>query len=121
MTLSEIVRRRPGVRLAERLVVVAVGLLAFVLARAALLPGVWFWDTAEAQTVGPLLGVMHPTGFPAYVLLGWLPSVVFAPFGEPAFRINLLSAVLVALAACVTVAIARRLGAPLAIAAAAGF
>jgi hypothetical protein len=99
----------------------AVGLVAFGLARAALLPGVWFWDTAEAQTVGPLLGVMHPTGFPAYVLLGWLASIAFTPFGDPAFRMNLLSAVLVASAAALTVAIARRLGAPLAIAAAAGF
>src|SRR5262245_20417485 len=60
---------RPDARVAERLVVLAVGLVAFFLARAALLPGVWFWDTAEAQVVGPLLGVMHPTGFPAYVLL----------------------------------------------------
>jgi len=112
--------RRPDPRVAERLVVLAVGLVAFVLARLALLPGVWFWDTAEAQTVGPLLGVMHPTGFPAYVVLGWLASIVFAPFGEPAFRMNLLSAVLVALSAGLTVAIARRLGAPLAVAAAAG-
>ena len=113
-------RRHPDARIAERLVMVAVALVAFLLARAALLPGVWFWDTAEAQTVGPLLGVMHPTGFPAYVLLGWLASFVFAPFGEPAFRMNLLSAVLVATAAGVTVAIARRLGTPLAVAAAAG-
>ena len=100
---------------------VVVGLLAFGLARAALLPGIWFWDTAEAQTVGPLLGVMHPTGFPSYVLLGWLASIVFVPLGDPAFRMNLLSAVLVAVAAGTTVAIARRLGTPLAVAAAAGF
>jgi hypothetical protein len=113
--------RRPDVRLAERLVMLAVGIAAFVLARAALLPGVWFWDTAEAQTVGPLLGVMHPTGFPAYVVMGWLASFAFTPFGDPAFRMNLLSAVLVAAAAGLTVAIARRLGAPLAVSAAAGF
>ena len=59
----------------DRLAPLLVGLIAFVVARAALLPGVWFWDTAEAQTVGPLLGVMHPTGFPAYVVLGWIASV----------------------------------------------
>lgn len=104
----------------DRLVSIAVALIAFALARAALLPGVWFWDTAEAQTVGPLLGVMHPTGFPAYVVVGWLASVVFAPLGEPAFRMNLLSAVLVAGSTALAVAVARRLGAPLIVAAAAG-
>ena len=59
----------------------------------ALLPGVAFWDTGEFQTVGPVMGTAHPTGFPTYVLLGWLASVVLQPFGEPAFRMNLLSAI----------------------------
>ena len=58
----------------------------------ALLPGVAYWDTGELQAVAPLMGTAHPTGFPTYVLLGWLASVVLQPFGEPAFRMNLLSA-----------------------------
>ena len=29
-----------------------------------MLPGVGFWDTAEFQTVAPLLGTAHPTGYP---------------------------------------------------------
>ena len=33
-----------------------------------------------------VLGTAHPTGFPTYVLLGWLASVLLQPFGEPAFR-----------------------------------
>ena len=40
------------------------------------------WDTAEFQTVGPVLGTAHPTGYPAYVILGWFASIVFQPFGE---------------------------------------
>ena len=32
------------------------------------MPGVAFWDTAELQAVGPLMGTAHPTGFPTYVL-----------------------------------------------------
>ena len=40
------------------------------------MPGVAFWDTGEFQAVRPLLGTAHPTGFPAYVILGWLGSVV---------------------------------------------
>lgn len=97
-----------------------VALTALALARSAMLPDIWFWDTAEAQTAGPVLGVMHPTGFPAYVILGWLASVVLQPFGEPAFRMNLLSGLLIAATAAATVFVARRLGVPTAVAVAAG-
>ena len=79
------------------------------LARAALLPGVAFWDTGELQTVGPLLGTAHPTGFPTYVLLGWLASVVLQPLGEPAFRMNLLSRSAWPAAAGLTVDLVRAL------------
>ena len=64
-----------------------------------LAPTVASWDTAEFQTVGPVLGTAHPTGYPSYVILGWIASVLFQPFGEPAFRMNLLQAVLAAVAA----------------------
>jgi len=112
--------RSSAVAVAGRLVPVLVALAALALARTAMLPDIWFWDTAEAQTVGPLLGVMHPTGFPAYVILGWLASVVLQPFGEPAFRMNLLSGLLLATTAAVLVVIVRRLGVPATVAAAAG-
>ncbi len=82
---------------------------AFGLARTTLLPGLGFWDTGEFQTVGPLLGTAHPTGFPAYVLLGWLGSVVLTTFGDPAFRMNLLSAVLVAVSAGLLVVLVHQL------------
>ena len=79
-----------------------------------MLPGLAFWDTGELQAVGPLMGTAHPTGFPTYVLLGWLASVVLQPFGEPAFRMNLFSAICVAVAAGVTVDLVRALtGAPI--------
>ena len=63
-----------------------------------LAPTVGFWDTAEFQTVGPVMGVAHPTGYPSYVILGWLASIVLQPFGEPAYRMNLLQAILAAMA-----------------------
>ncbi len=85
----------------------AVALVAFIAARIAMLPGVAYWDTGELQTVGPVLGTAHPTGFPTYVLLGWLASVVLQPFGEPAFRMNLLSALCLAAAAGLTVDLVR--------------
>jgi hypothetical protein len=86
---------------------IGVGLIAFALVARGLQPGLAFWDTAELQVVAPLMGTAHPTGFPTYVLLGWLASVLLQPFGEPAFRMNLFSAICVALAAGVTVDLVR--------------
>ena len=86
----------------------AVALPALALYCATLMPDVGLWDTAEFQTVGPVLGIAHPTGYPAYTLLAWLASVVFAPLGNEAVRANLLSAALVAGAAgLVTATVAR--------------
>ena len=73
-----------------------VALLAFGIYLRTMLPSTGFWDTGEAQTVPPTLSIFHPTGFPVYTLLGWLWSQL--PFGEVAWRMNLLSGVSVALA-----------------------
>ena len=87
----------------------AVGLVAFIAARLAMMPGVGFWDTAELQVVAPVMGVAHPTGYPTYVLLGWLANLLLAPFGEPAFRMNLFAGLCIAAAAAVTVDLVRAL------------
>lgn len=96
-------------RLGPPTAVALVALVALVAARTAMLPGLAFWDTAELQAVGPLLGTAHPPGFPTYALLGWLASVVLQPFGEPAFRMNLLAGLSLAAAAGVTVDLVRAL------------
>src|ERR1035437_2532276 len=62
-------------------------------------PGVANWDTAEFQTVGPVLGPAHATGYPSYLILGWLASILLQPFGDPAYRMNLLQALFAATAA----------------------
>jgi hypothetical protein len=87
----------------------AVAAIALALIRGTLMPGVGFWDTAEFQTLGPVMGTGHSPGYPTYAILGWLASVLLAPFGEPAFRMNLFSALCVAGAAGVTVVLVRRL------------
>ena len=74
-----------------------------------MLPDIGFWDTAELQAVAPLMGTAHPTGYPTYVLLGWLVNLALTPFGEPAFRMNLFAAISVAVAAGVTVDLVRAL------------
>ncbi len=94
--------------------------MALALARSTLLPGQGFWDTGEFQTVPPILGTAHPTGYPTYVLLGWLASLVLAPFGEPAFRMNLLSALLLGTAAGLTTVVVRQVSGRTAIALACG-
>jgi Protein of unknown function (DUF2723) len=93
----------------ERLAPIGVGLIAAGLSVWRLMPGVGFWDTAEFQTVPPILGTAHPTGYPTYVILGWLASILLSPFGEAAFRMNLLSAVFVGVAAAITVDLVRLL------------
>jgi len=37
-----------------------------------------YWDTGDLQTVPYILGIPYPTGFPGYVLIGWLWSHAFA-------------------------------------------
>jgi len=65
-------------------------------------------DTFEFQVVAPALGIAHPTGYPLYVILGKLFSLL--PFGSMAFRVNLTSAVAATLAAVVVYAVTARLG-----------
>ncbi len=95
--------------IARRLAPFAAAALALTVIRPTLMPGVGFWDTAEFQTLGPVMGTGHSPGYPTYAILGWLASVVLSPFGEPAFRMNLFSALCVAGAAGVTVVLVRRL------------
>jgi Protein of unknown function (DUF2723) len=99
---------------------VAVALAVAGFCAAALLPGLGFWDTGEFQTVGPVLGTAHPPGYPAYTLLGWVASVVLQPLGDPAYRMNLLSALLVGVAAGACVPLVRLLTGSLVLGVAAG-
>jgi len=73
---------------------------------ATLAPGVAFWDTGEMQTVPYLLGIPHPTGFPLFVLGGWLFSHVVV-LGTPAWRLSLFSALAGAGSACLLWAFVR--------------
>ncbi len=97
-----------------------VALVALAVYRTTLLPGLGFWDTGEAQTVLPVLGTMHPTGFPALVIIGWLFSIVAKPLGQPAFLMNLLAATCAALAGGGVVMVSRRLRVPLPVGVATG-
>ncbi len=64
-------------------------------------------DTFEFQVVAPQLGIAHPTGYPLYLLLGKLFSLL--PFGTVAWRLNLASAVCAVAAAAVVFRLALEL------------
>jgi hypothetical protein len=89
------------------LLALAVGLGALVLYIATLAPTVLFADGAEFQFVPYTLGIAHPTGYPLYLLLGWVWSHVL-PIGDVAYRMNLFSALWAALAVGMTYLVALR-------------
>jgi hypothetical protein len=73
-----------------------------------------FWDTADLQTVPYILGIPYPTGFPGYVLVGWVWSHAFA-VGSVAWRFNVLDAIASAGTAAAIAALLITLGAATAI------
>ncbi|MDM8519100.1 DUF2723 domain-containing protein [Anaerolineales bacterium HSG6] len=80
---------------------IAIFLTVLTLYYLTLAPGVIGGDAGEHQLAAPLLGIPHATGYPLYILLGKLWTLLI-PMGSMAWRMNLLSAVGSALAASVT-------------------
>ena len=64
-------------------------------------------DTFEFQVVAPQLGIAHPTGYPLYLLLGKLFTLV--PAGSVAWRLNVGTAVLALAALIILYQLGRRL------------
>ena len=62
-----------------------------------LAPGLLFGDPGEFQVAAWTGGIVHPTGYPLYLTLGWIWVHLF-PLHTPAWRMNLLSALCGALA-----------------------
>ncbi len=83
-------------------------LAAFALYYVTLAPTVLEADGGEFQFVPWLPGIAHPTGYPLYVLLGWLWTHAL-PLGEVAWRMNLLSAVLAGATTGVAYTLARQM------------
>jgi hypothetical protein len=96
---------RPGPGAIAALGVFALSLFVYV---RTLVPGPTFGDWAEMQFVPSQLGIPHPTGYPLYILVGKLFSLL--PFGSLAIRAELLSAASAAASAGACVLIAMRLG-----------
>lgn len=65
-------------------------------------------DTFEFQVVVPNLGIVHPTGYPLYLLLGKLWTLLI-PFGSVAWRLNVGTAVFALAALCLLYLISHKL------------
>ncbi|HET9494099.1 MAG TPA: DUF2723 domain-containing protein [Chloroflexia bacterium] len=74
----------------------ALGLLALGLYLLTNSPTVNFTDSGELIAVAWTGGIAHPPGYPLYTLLGSL--AIRLPFGDPAWRMNLLSVLFAAAA-----------------------
>ncbi len=67
------------------------GIAVLVVYLMTLAPSVTFWDAGEFIAAAHGLGIPHPPGTPLFVLLAHVWGLLL-PFGEYAFRLNLLSA-----------------------------
>jgi hypothetical protein len=76
----------------DLIIAVLLDAASFLLYLKTLAPTLLMADGAEFQFASYLLGIAHPTGYPLYLILGWLWSHLL-PLGDVAYRINLLSAV----------------------------
>ncbi|MGA9351066.1 MAG: DUF2723 domain-containing protein [Anaerolineae bacterium] len=63
-------------------------------------------NSGEFQFVSDVLGIAHPPGYPLYTMLGKLFTLI--PFGDVAYRVNLMSAFFAALTLAVVSRTVRR-------------
>lgn len=88
LSAADFNRRRTGW---DHALALLVGLLAFALYLRTVAPGLLGSDSGEFQFAAWLGGFAHPTGYPLYLMLGWLWTHL-APWHDPAWRMNAFSA-----------------------------
>ena len=85
-----------GQRWVDRAIPASLFVLTFVVYLSTLSPTLGEADSFEFQVVSYTLGVAHPTGYPLYILLGKLFTLL--PIGNVAYRVNLISPLFASLA-----------------------
>src|SRR6185436_16193683 len=85
-----------------------VAVAVFVVYAAGACPTIYVGDSGELVAAVHVLGIPHPTGYPLYVLLGKLWTLLL-PAGSIAWRMSLFSAACAAAACGALYALARRL------------
>ena len=91
--------------------ILAVFAAAFSLYLGSLYPAIAPRDSADMASAAMTLGVAHPPGYPLYSALGRLWLAVF-PWGNTAYRLNVLSAVAAAAAVALLFVLVRRRAGP---------
>jgi tetratricopeptide (TPR) repeat protein len=84
------------------------GLIFFTVYAAGACPTIYVGDSGELVAAVDVLGIPHPTGYPLYVLLGKLWTLL-VPLGSIAYRMSLFSAVAAAAACAVLYRLCRKL------------
>lgn len=82
-------------------------LLSFVILLRTLSPTVYELDSAELATGAAVLGIAHAPGYPLYLMIAH--TFTWLPFGDVAFRVNLFSAICLALTTPVVYSLLHRL------------
>ncbi|MBI2763214.1 MAG: DUF2723 domain-containing protein, partial [Chloroflexi bacterium] len=85
---------------------VAAGGIALIVYLATLNPTLPPGDSGDLITAASTLGIAHPPGYPLFAMIGHLFTLL--PFGSPAYRVNLMSAVLDAAAVGLVAALIYR-------------
>jgi len=85
----------PALDRSDVLLAAATALLSLALYVRTMAPGLLPGDSGEFQTMAILLGHTHPTGYPIYLILAKLISLL--PIGDAIWRVNLFSALMAAL------------------------
>jgi len=85
-----------------------IGVLSLALYIRTLAPSVLYGDVSEFQTLSYTLGMTHASGYPTQIMFGKL--FTFLPFGDIAYRVNLMSAFFAALAVANVYLIVRLMG-----------
>lgn len=87
---------------------ILMGILSLALYVRTLAPSLLYGDVSEFQTLSYTLGMTHASGYPTQIIFGKL--FTFLPFGDIAYRVNLMSAFFGALAVANVYLIVRLLG-----------
>jgi hypothetical protein len=108
-TLGVLMKAQPG--LLKVILPLALFILSFGLYSYTVAPTITWkhdgYDAGDLITAAYTLGIPHPTGYPTYMLLG--KAFTLLPFGDVAYRMNLLSTFCAALTVVLAYLVSRTL------------
>ena len=93
----------------ERLVTMGLGLGVFLVYALGACRSVYVGDSGELTAAVGILGIPHPSGYPLYVMLGHLWTIL-VPIGSVAYRMSLFSAAAGGAACGLVYSLGRRAG-----------